>query len=225
MAYEGSVRRRDEAFDRTEAMRALSFERRFEDRVDRHERRLRRVIVGMLGDANRVDDVLQEAFLRAYRGLPARFESEQSEAAWLYRIVHRVCLNAARPERQGWQAAAAASARRPRRRPAPRDDPCRHHPPRSQARRDREACHGAHAPSHGRDVAPSRARRHPPRRRVPRARRPLDRLALRARRPRRALRSGRPARAVGGVRCLAARLGDAPLDPLAERGREPLDGR
>lgn len=100
VAYEGSLRRRDEAFDRAEAMLSLSTERRFAELVDRHERRLRRVILGMLGDVNRLEDVLQEAFLRAYRGLPARFESEQSEAAWLYRIVHRVCLNELRARRR-----------------------------------------------------------------------------------------------------------------------------
>ena len=57
-----------------------------------------------------------------------------------------------------------------------------------QTRRDREARHGAHAPPYRCDVAPAGARRHAPRRRVPRSRRPLDSLALRARRPRRALR-------------------------------------
>jgi RNA polymerase sigma-70 factor (ECF subfamily) len=112
VAYEGSIRRRDEAFVRAEAMQALSAERRFEDIVDRYERRLRRVIYGMLGDANRIDDVLQEALLRAYRGLPARFDNEHLGAAWLYRIVHRVCLNelrarGRRPESPGLPSGAA----------------------------------------------------------------------------------------------------------------------
>src|SRR4051812_13845114 len=47
----------------------------------------------MLGDAHRVDDVLQEAFLKAFRALPESFENERLEAAWLYRIVHRCCLD------------------------------------------------------------------------------------------------------------------------------------
>jgi RNA polymerase sigma factor (sigma-70 family) len=72
---------------------ALAPRRRFENMLDRHESRLRRVAFGMLGDPHRVDDVLQDALIRAYLKLPATFESEHAEAAWLYRIVHRTCLN------------------------------------------------------------------------------------------------------------------------------------
>jgi integrase-like protein len=64
-----------------------------------------------------------------------------------------------------------------------RDDPRGHHPPCREASRTREARHGAHAASHGGDLAPPRARRHAPGRRVPRPLGPLDRGALRARRP------------------------------------------
>ena len=68
--------------------------------LERHEARLRRVAFGVIGDPNRVDDVLQEALLKAYRALPARFESDGHEAAWLYRIVHRSCLNELRARRR-----------------------------------------------------------------------------------------------------------------------------
>ena len=54
----------------------------------------------MLADPHRVEDVLQEAFVRAYRKLPARFEHERQEAAWLYRIVYRCCLNEIRSKRR-----------------------------------------------------------------------------------------------------------------------------
>jgi RNA polymerase sigma factor (sigma-70 family) len=85
--------RRDALHAARAAREALSPRRRFENLLDRHEARLRRVAYGMLGDAHRVDDVLQEAFLKAYRSLPDRFENERLEAAWLYRIVHRSCLD------------------------------------------------------------------------------------------------------------------------------------
>ena len=85
--------RRDALRAEREARAAVSPRRRFENLLDRHESRLRRVAFGMLGDAHRVDDVLQEAFLKAYRALPDSFENEQLEAAWLYRIVHRCCLD------------------------------------------------------------------------------------------------------------------------------------
>ena len=44
--------------------------------------------------------MLQEAFIRAYRKLPDRFESERQEAAWLYRVVYRCCLNELRSTRR-----------------------------------------------------------------------------------------------------------------------------
>jgi RNA polymerase sigma-70 factor (ECF subfamily) len=83
-----------------EARDAVSPRRRFENLLDRHESRLRRVAFGMLGDADRVDDVLQEAFLKAYRALPDSFENEKLESAWLYRIVHRCCLDELRGRRR-----------------------------------------------------------------------------------------------------------------------------
>jgi RNA polymerase sigma-70 factor, ECF subfamily len=85
--------RRDALRAEREARDAVAPRRRFENLLDRHEARLRRVAFGMLGDPHRVDDVLQEAFLKAYRALPDRFENERLEAAWIYRIVHRCCLD------------------------------------------------------------------------------------------------------------------------------------
>ena len=93
-------RRIDHVHERLRASEAVSKRRRFETLLERHEARLRRVAYGVLGDAGRVDDVLQEALLKAYRALPARFESDGHEAAWLYRIVHRSCLNELRARRR-----------------------------------------------------------------------------------------------------------------------------
>ena len=93
-------RKLDLVHERLRAAEAVSKRRRFEDLLERHEARLRRVAYGVLGDANRVDDVLQEALLRAYRALPTRFESDGHEAAWLYRIVYRCCLNDLRSRRR-----------------------------------------------------------------------------------------------------------------------------
>lgn len=73
---------------------------RFESILDRHHRRLRRVVIGMIGDANRVDDVLQEAYLKAYRRLPKRFANEAHEATWIYRVVYRCCLDELRRGRR-----------------------------------------------------------------------------------------------------------------------------
>jgi DNA-directed RNA polymerase specialized sigma24 family protein len=57
--------RRDALHAARAAREAVSPRRRFENLLDRHEARLRRVAFGMLGDAHRVDDVLQESASRS----------------------------------------------------------------------------------------------------------------------------------------------------------------
>jgi RNA polymerase sigma-70 factor, ECF subfamily len=73
---------------------------RFEQLLDRHDRRLRRFVAGIVADRHRCDDVLQEAYLKAYRRLPARFAGEAQETAWLYRVVYRCCLDELRRARR-----------------------------------------------------------------------------------------------------------------------------
>lgn len=76
---------------------------RFERIVQRHHARLRHVAAAMLvSDPGCVDDVLQEAYLRAYRRLPKRFANEAHEAAWLYRVVFRCCLDELRRPDRGF---------------------------------------------------------------------------------------------------------------------------
>src|SRR5215218_9316307 len=54
----------------------------------------------MLGSVHDAEDALQEALLRAWRGLP-RFEGRSSLRSWLYKIATNACLNAIerRPKR------------------------------------------------------------------------------------------------------------------------------
>jgi RNA polymerase sigma-70 factor (ECF subfamily) len=55
----------------------------------------------MLGSVHDAEDALQDALLRAWRGLP-RFEGRSSMRTWLYRVATNACLDVAarRPPRQ-----------------------------------------------------------------------------------------------------------------------------
>lgn len=64
----------------------------FETLVREHERDIYQLARRMLGDTEEAMDASQEAFLRAFRGLP-RFRGEASLRTWLYGIALNVCRN------------------------------------------------------------------------------------------------------------------------------------
>ncbi|MBJ7604452.1 MAG: RNA polymerase sigma factor [Candidatus Dormibacteraeota bacterium] len=64
----------------------------FEQLVRRHQVRVFRIALGMLGDPRDAEDAVQETFLQAWRGLP-RFRSQSTFSTWIYRIVTNRCLN------------------------------------------------------------------------------------------------------------------------------------
>jgi RNA polymerase sigma-70 factor (ECF subfamily) len=57
----------------------------FEELVRRHADRLYAVIVRLVDDRHEAEEVTQEAFLRAWRGI-ARFKGDAQFFTWLYRI-------------------------------------------------------------------------------------------------------------------------------------------
>jgi RNA polymerase sigma-70 factor (ECF subfamily) len=66
--------------------------RAFEELVRTQQHRVYGLALRMLGNAAEAQDVAQEAFLRAHRGL-AEFRGEARLSTWLYAIVSRLCLN------------------------------------------------------------------------------------------------------------------------------------
>jgi RNA polymerase sigma-70 factor (ECF subfamily) len=66
--------------------------RAFEELVRVQQHRVYGLALRMLGNAAEAQDVAQEAFLRAHRGL-AGFRGDARLSTWLYAIVSRLCLN------------------------------------------------------------------------------------------------------------------------------------
>jgi RNA polymerase sigma-70 factor (ECF subfamily) len=67
-------------------------EQAFAALVRHYDAGLRALAWRLLGDRSRMDDALQEAYVKAYRALP-RFRGEASVGTWLYRIAYRACLD------------------------------------------------------------------------------------------------------------------------------------
>jgi RNA polymerase sigma-70 factor, ECF subfamily len=57
-----------------------------------YDRRLRGLAYRLLGDRERMDDALQEAYVRAFRALP-RFRGDARLSTWLFRITYNACLD------------------------------------------------------------------------------------------------------------------------------------
>lgn len=72
----------------------------FTEVVRRHDDRLRGLAYKLLGgDRDRMDDVLQDAYIRAYRGL-GTFRRDAHLGSWLYRIVYNASIDELRRARR-----------------------------------------------------------------------------------------------------------------------------
>jgi RNA polymerase sigma-70 factor (ECF subfamily) len=65
--------------------------RAFSTIVDRHKDRAMTLAVRMLGNREEAEEVVQDAFLRAFRGLD-QFRGDAKFSTWFYRILHNLCF-------------------------------------------------------------------------------------------------------------------------------------
>ncbi|HEV8548347.1 MAG TPA: sigma-70 family RNA polymerase sigma factor, partial [Polyangiaceae bacterium] len=72
----------------------------FAELVARHRRRAFSIALGLVRDEEDASEIVQEAFLRVYRGLDA-FNGAASFFTWLYRIVKNLSIDLMR--RPAWQ--------------------------------------------------------------------------------------------------------------------------
>jgi len=72
----------------------------FAELVERHQRRAFSIALGLVRDEQDASEIVQEAFLRVYRGLDA-FNGAASFFTWLYRIVKNLSIDLMR--RPAWQ--------------------------------------------------------------------------------------------------------------------------
>ena len=66
--------------------------RAFELLVSKYQRRLTRLLLRFIKDEHEVNDVAQEAFIKAYRALP-NFRGDSAFYTWLYRIAINTAKN------------------------------------------------------------------------------------------------------------------------------------
>jgi RNA polymerase sigma-70 factor (ECF subfamily) len=86
-----------EAVERVRAGDAAAFQRI----VDATSARLVRLAARMLGNVIDAEDVVQEAYVKAYRGLMAgEFDGRANVSTWLYRIVTNQSIDAMRSRRR-----------------------------------------------------------------------------------------------------------------------------
>jgi RNA polymerase sigma-70 factor (ECF subfamily) len=73
--------------------------RAFAAQLRRHDDEMRRLAFRMLGDRDAMDDVLQNAYVNAFRALP-QYREDAQFATWLYRITYNACIDELRRARR-----------------------------------------------------------------------------------------------------------------------------
>ena len=64
----------------------------FDELIQRHDERMRGLAFRLLADRHAMDDALQEAYLKAFKGLD-RFRPGSDFGPWLYRVTYNACID------------------------------------------------------------------------------------------------------------------------------------
>jgi len=75
----------------------------FMEIINRHEQRVAKTVIGILGDGAEADDIGQEAFLQLYKALH-RFRGDSELGTYLTRIAINLCLNELRRRKRQQEA-------------------------------------------------------------------------------------------------------------------------
>jgi RNA polymerase sigma-70 factor, ECF subfamily len=93
VASNREVRRREAEEDRDLILRAQKGDQAaFRQLVERHQRRAFAIAMGLVRDENDARELVQDAFLRVYKGLGS-FQGSSSFFTWLYRIVTNLAID------------------------------------------------------------------------------------------------------------------------------------
>jgi RNA polymerase sigma-70 factor (ECF subfamily) len=82
----------------------------FKELVTMYEGRAKAVALGIMGNRDDADDIVQEAFVKAYRNI-ASFRGQSSFYTWLYRIIHNLSIDASRRAYRRYEVSTDDSAR------------------------------------------------------------------------------------------------------------------
>jgi len=69
--------------------------------VERHQEKLYGLAFSIIGNREDAEDILQEAFLRAYNARES-FRGQSGFGTWLYRIVYNLCVDLKRRQAQAY---------------------------------------------------------------------------------------------------------------------------
>ena len=83
--------------DVEQLLRERRYDRALERLLDDYQHKVHRMVLGMLRDTGRAEDVTQDVFVKLWRALPL-YDGRAAIGTWLYTITRNTCLSALRAQ-------------------------------------------------------------------------------------------------------------------------------